>query len=93
MFLRLRKRRSDWIKMKKFKGEFLAFKRSTEKTQSRFALQKKDFHPCLDENTANTTFDRHYVYHVAWAISKVKEIMRTVFIHLNRSKVTFPVLS
>lgn len=70
----LRKRRNDWIKMKKFKGEFNAFKRSAEKTKSRFELSENDFHPCLDDNTANTDFDRHYVYHVAWAVRKVKEI-------------------
>jgi SAM-dependent methyltransferase len=74
MFLGLRKRRSDWIKMKKFKGEFNVFKQSADKTKSRFALSEDNFHPCLDDNTTNTGFDRHYLYHVAWAVRKVKEI-------------------
>jgi hypothetical protein len=28
-------------------------------------------HPCLNEDTSTTDFDTHYLYHVAWAISKV----------------------
>lgn len=28
-------------------------------------------HACLNEDTANTGFDPHYIYHVAWAIKKI----------------------
>lgn len=85
MFLRLRKRRSDWIKMKKFKGEFVAFKQCAQKTKSRFTLSEEDFHPCLDDNTTNTGFDRHYLYHVAWAVRKVKEINPAFHIDFSSS--------
>jgi SAM-dependent methyltransferase len=39
-----------------------------EKTsQKRFILSTEDFFPCLNDNTPYTGFDRHYVYHPAWA--------------------------
>src|SRR5690554_5750635 len=33
----------------------------------RFKLDPQDFYPCLHDKTSNTYFDRHYVYHPAWA--------------------------
>jgi hypothetical protein len=30
--------------------------------------------PCLGEDTSSTSFDAHYLYHVAWAVRKVHEI-------------------
>ena len=33
----------------------------------RFALSWGDRFPCLNDKTATTDFDRHYVYHTAWA--------------------------
>lgn len=45
-----------------------------EKTsQKRFILNEEDFYPCLDDNTPNTGFDRHYVYHPAWAARIIAE--------------------
>lgn len=35
--------------------------------QSRFEVRWVDRYPCLDDKTATTSFDRHYVYHTAWA--------------------------
>ncbi len=37
------------------------------KSESRFELTWNDRYPCLHDNTDNTNFDRHYVYHPAWA--------------------------
>jgi SAM-dependent methyltransferase len=34
---------------------------------NRFVCDYKDIWPCLDDNTANTGFDAHYIYHTAWA--------------------------
>jgi len=61
-------------KMAKFKAEFRAFRESERSTESRFRLSEDDFYPCLDDQTQETGFDRHYVYHVAWAVRIVKEI-------------------
>ena len=50
------------------------FKLMAETTQPRFLFRQEDYYPCLNDNTANTDFDRHYVYHPAWAARVVKSI-------------------
>lgn len=40
----------------------------------RFALSSNNFFPILHEKTAKTFFDRHYIYHPAWAARKVGQI-------------------
>lgn len=49
--------------------EFLAAFRHFQRLSSRerFVLKWKDRHPCLKDKTATTDFDRHYIYHTAWA--------------------------
>jgi hypothetical protein len=38
--------------------------------ETRFSLQP---FPCLDDNSGHG-FDQHYIYHVAWALKKIREI-------------------
>jgi hypothetical protein len=61
-------------KMKKFEEELKAFRASESKTTARFVVSPEDLQPCLDDNTQYTEFDRHYIFHVAWAVRIVKEI-------------------
>ena len=42
-------------------------------SQKRFTLHEEDLYPCLNDNTPNTGFDRHYVYHPAWAARIIAE--------------------
>ena len=51
--------------------DYFAFK---SKGSSRFSLKISDFYPQIKDKTITTGFDRHYVYHTAWALRKVKEI-------------------
>jgi len=44
-----------------------------EKSKKRFTLDKTNFYPCLYDNTSNTGFDRHYVYHPAWAARIIRQ--------------------
>lgn len=39
----------------------------SKSVKPRFALRWQDRLPCLDDRTMETAFDRHYVYHPAWA--------------------------
>jgi len=48
-----------------FLADYLQFRKRAG--GSRFSLQWRDRYPCLDERTAVTGFDRHYLYHPAWA--------------------------
>ena len=48
---------------------------SLVRKDKRFCMQLKDIKPMLNDNTSNTGFDWHYIYHPAWAarvLSKTK---------------------
>lgn len=62
-----RSTKAPWI-MK----DFFAFKKRD--TTHRFPMRIADLYPIKGEKTATTEFDRHYVYHPAWAVRVVKEI-------------------
>jgi SAM-dependent methyltransferase len=47
--------------------DYYQFRSLSAKTSQRFIFQFKDIYPCLAEKTSATEFDRHYVYHPAWA--------------------------
>lgn len=50
-----------------FRREFQQFERLSQDMPSRFRLTWADRYPCLQDRTATTTFDHHYIYHTAWA--------------------------
>ena len=41
---------------------------------ARFELSVMDLEPVLQENSATTSFDRHYVFHPAWAARKLAQL-------------------
>ena len=49
----------------RFRKEFNEFKNNS--LSDRFLLRWEDRKPCLNDRTSSTQFDRHYVYHTAWA--------------------------
>lgn len=51
----------------RFRREFGDFARLSAVSGRDMQLAWRDRYPCLDDHTAATTFDRHYVYHTAWA--------------------------
>ena len=57
-----------------FKKEYNLLKEFASRTKERFTLNWEDRYPCLDDKTAFTGFDSHYVYHTAWAARIVKKI-------------------
>lgn len=55
-----------WLR---YLAEWKHFRRQMNLARDRgFELSWRDRHPCLQDRTNTTTFDRHYVYHIAWAI-------------------------
>ena len=50
-----------------FRREFEAFGSQLQRSPRGFRLAWEDRFPILDERTATTEFDRHYVYHTSWA--------------------------
>lgn len=57
----------------RFVRDFLEFRRAAKKSHPRLTVFWKDRYPCLDDNTRTTGFDRHYVYHTAWAARVLAE--------------------
>ena len=50
-----------------FVFEFIRLKKLHNYTVERFSFNWGDIYPCLDDRKAKTGFDRHYIYHPAWA--------------------------
>lgn len=71
------------------KGTFLFFfdviRYSKANKSKRFPVSFWNLYPCLSDRTSSTDFDRHYVYHVAWALRKVLEIKPSKHIDFSSS--------
>jgi hypothetical protein len=52
---------------------------------NRFSVKISDFYPQIKDKTIKTGFDRHYVYHTAWAARKVREIKPEFHIDISSS--------
>jgi SAM-dependent methyltransferase len=52
-------------------GDYFRF---NKKNDGRFSIKLKDFYPCVFDKTSETKFDKHYIYHTAWAARKVRQI-------------------
>jgi SAM-dependent methyltransferase len=57
----------------KFLIDFRNFQRQTIKSERKIDVLWKDRYPCLSDNTKTTYFDRHYIYHPAWAARVLAE--------------------
>jgi SAM-dependent methyltransferase len=51
----------------------------------RFPLRSADFFPRFLDKTVRTAFDRHYIYHTAWAARKMAEISPKFHIDISSS--------
>lgn len=58
---------------------------------NRFALSVKNFSPILHEMASLQYFDRHYIYHLAWAARKVKQINPAFHVDIS-SSLHFPTI-
>lgn len=59
--------RRKWREQTSFNTQLKTFRELAGRTTQRFTLNEADLYPCLSDATATTGFDRHYVYHPAWA--------------------------
>lgn len=66
-----------------FYEQYNILKEQERATRSRFSFSSENFHPCLYDATSETGFDRHYVYHPAWAIRIVKALNPAVHIDIS----------
>ena len=78
-------RKKSWLERKQkqkkeFREQFELFK---QQSSGRFQLNWNEVVPYLNDSTANTGFDAHYVYHPAWAARIVKQIAPAVHIDIS----------
>jgi SAM-dependent methyltransferase len=59
---------------RRFKARYAAFAHLHSKAPKRLPLDWKDRYARLGDDTAGTGFDRHYVYHPAWAARIVRQL-------------------
>lgn len=67
-----------------FVGEYRRFKK-LHNAGKRFSLRWRDRHVCLSDRTAVTEFDRHYVYHTAWAARILAETLPQRHVDISSS--------
>lgn len=60
-----------WLLWPGYINDLRKFKATANKGQSRFSIDWADLTPTLGEATAGFEFDRHYIYHPAWAIRHI----------------------
>lgn len=63
---KLRRWKDKRAKKAAFRREFEQFAALAAK-DGRLGVSWQDRYPCMDDRTGKTGFDRHYVYHTAWA--------------------------
>lgn len=61
------------------------FRRFAAVQDGRFVLRWRDRYPCLDGRTATTGFDRHYIYHTAWAARVLSRIKPDFHVDISSS--------
>ena len=62
-------------KVRHFRKQFKTFAKASAISERIWQPNWNDRYPCLDDATSTTGFDRHYIYHPAWAarvLSKTK---------------------
>lgn len=70
-----------------FVNDLVRFSRLTRQTAARFAQPIRSLQPSLRDRTASTAFDRHYIYHPAWAARVVAEIRPERHVDISSSLV------
>jgi SAM-dependent methyltransferase len=74
-----------------FVQDYFAFRRQAGRAIPRFQMKWNEAWPCLDDNTAGTGFDAHYIYHPAWAARVLAKIKPSKHIDIS-SKLDFVTL-
>jgi hypothetical protein len=64
-------------------SDYFLFKKADK--DKRFSLLIRDFYPQIKDKTGSTHFDRHYIYHTAWAARAVASIRPRVHTDISSS--------
>jgi predicted SAM-dependent methyltransferase len=78
----------SFLRIKKyvnFLQDFWKFDQLNSSGSKRFQILWRNRYPCLNDNTENTSYDRHYLYHQAWAARVVAKINPPVHFDISSS--------
>lgn len=79
----------NWLhrkeQMRKFDSQLAEFRKSASAGKPHLPVPVSSHIPFLDDNTGVTHFDRHYIYHIAWACRVVKEINPDLHVDFSSS--------
>ena len=73
------------VKYVEFKREFSKFKEMSDRIDQRFVVRWSHRNPRLTEKTATQDYDRHYIYHTAWAARILAETGPKLHIDISSS--------
>lgn len=65
--------------------EYREFKSIAQTSRTDFVPEWSERFACLDNRTTYTPFDRHYVYHTAWATRKLKDFQPRLHVDISSS--------
>lgn len=68
-----------------FLQDYIRFKNSSKQSPPRFSINFKDRYPSLYDKTKFTGFDRHYIYHLAWASRVLSKISPEIHYDISSS--------
>jgi SAM-dependent methyltransferase len=68
-----------------FIDDFLHFKKLAGGKATRFSCLWQDRRPCLKDKTKTTSFDSHYIYHLAWATRILAQNKPSMHIDISSS--------
>lgn len=75
--------REDARRKRKFEADLRCFRELSVSEKERFPIRDADRYPCLNDATPNTSFDRHYVYHTAWAARLLAQMRPTLHVDIG----------
>ncbi len=79
-------RKTKWIySFYSFVFEFLRFRSLAQSGRQRFQIDWSDRYPCLTDRTSTTSFDRHYIYHPAWAARILAQTKPALHVDISSS--------
>ncbi len=65
--------------------QFIKFKTKLKNSNNEFNVKWKDRKPILNDRTKETKFDRHYIYHPAWAARVLAETKPSIHVDISSS--------
>lgn len=72
-------------KIFKYIQEYSKFVKYSSLATKRFHIACDTIYPCLNDSTTSLAFDRHYIYHPAWAARKLAIIKPKVHVDISSS--------